>query len=181
MEWRKRTEFVPGQPNVKAIPLVPAEKVLLPPLHIKLGLMKNFVKALPKEGDGFKYLVNKFPAVSDAKLLAGVFVGPQIRELLKDACFKAALNPQEEEAWESFREVVTGFLGNTKADNYKDRVQRLLKGFEKIGARMSIKMHFLHAHLEYFPQNLEITVRNKVKYFTRTFQKWNTGIKEDGA
>ena len=110
-EWPKRTEFVPGQRNVKAIPLVPAEKVLLPPLHIKLGLMKNFVKALPKVGAGFKYLAHKFPAVSEAKLKAGVFFGPQICELLKDTSFIEALNFQELAAWESFRDFVTGFLG----------------------------------------------------------------------
>ncbi|XP_076056096.1 uncharacterized protein LOC143034074 [Oratosquilla oratoria] len=39
-EWPQRTEFVPGRHNVKTLPLVPAEKVLLPPLHIKLGLIK---------------------------------------------------------------------------------------------------------------------------------------------
>ncbi|GBP28173.1 Cytochrome P450 4C1 [Eumeta japonica] len=31
-------------------------KILLPPLHIKLELMKNFVKALNKDGTAFKYL-----------------------------------------------------------------------------------------------------------------------------
>ena len=88
---------------------MPAEKVRLPPLHIMLGLMMDFVKALPKEGAGFKYLAHKFPAVSEAKLKAGVFVGPQIRELLKDASFIKALNLQEREAWESFRDLLQGF------------------------------------------------------------------------
>ena len=104
--------------------------------------MKNFVKALPKEGDGFKYLANKFPAVSDAKLKAGVFVGPQICELLKDASFLEVLTSQEREAWKSFRNVVTGFLGNTKADDYRERVQCLLKAFEKVG-RLDNLMGFL--------------------------------------
>uniref|UniRef100_A0A8D9BT54 Uncharacterized protein n=1 Tax=Cacopsylla melanoneura TaxID=428564 RepID=A0A8D9BT54_9HEMI len=36
---------------------IPPEKILLPPLHIKLGLMKQFVKSLPTDGDCFKYLV----------------------------------------------------------------------------------------------------------------------------
>ena len=31
-------------------------KVLLPPFHIKLGLMKNFVKALHKNGAAFQHL-----------------------------------------------------------------------------------------------------------------------------
>ena len=28
-----------------------------------------------------------------------------------------------------------------------------MKSFEKLGARMSIKMHFLQSHLDYFPEN----------------------------
>ena len=78
--------------TLKAIPLVPADRVFLPPLHIKLGLMKNFVKALPKNGEGFKYLSHKFPSVSDAKMKAGVLVGPQIRELPSDTGFTETLN-----------------------------------------------------------------------------------------
>ena len=52
------------------------EKVLLPPLHIKLGLMKQFVKALDKERHCFKYLCVKFPTITEEKLKAGVFDGP---------------------------------------------------------------------------------------------------------
>ena len=65
------------------VPLVDKQILLLPPLHIKLGLMKNHVKALNKEGNTFKYLAiyMRFPYISEAKLKAGIFVGPQIREL----------------------------------------------------------------------------------------------------
>ena len=43
-----RSTFVPGEHSLKENPLVDINKVLLPPLHIKLGLMKNFVMALTK-------------------------------------------------------------------------------------------------------------------------------------
>lgn len=124
-EWPQRTEFVPGRHNVKTLPLVPPEKVLLPPLHIKLGLMKNFVKSLAKDGEGFKYLSNKFPLVSDAKVQAGIFVGPQIREFMSDTGFNEALTPRERRAWECFKLVVTGFLGNRKSDHYKERASSI--------------------------------------------------------
>jgi len=42
-------------------------EIYLPPLHIKLGLMKNFVKGMDKNVRGFEYMRNKFPNVSDAK------------------------------------------------------------------------------------------------------------------
>ena len=52
-------------------------KVLLPPLHIKLGLMKNFVKALHKNGAAFQHLFTVFPGLSAAKLEEGIFVGSE--------------------------------------------------------------------------------------------------------
>ncbi|MGH0145086.1 UNVERIFIED_CONTAM: hypothetical protein FKN15_028823 [Acipenser sinensis] len=58
-------------------------KVLMPPLHIKLGLMKQFVRALGKESAAFKYLQDFFPKLSEAKVKAGVFVGPQIKKILE--------------------------------------------------------------------------------------------------
>ena len=64
------------------VPLVDKQRVILLPLQIKLDLMKNYVKALNKEGNGFKYLAMRFPYISEAKLKADIFVGPQIRELL---------------------------------------------------------------------------------------------------
>jgi hypothetical protein len=42
-------------------------QILLPPLHIKLGLMKNFVKAMDRTGSAFKHLAEKFPRLREAK------------------------------------------------------------------------------------------------------------------
>ncbi|KAI6658854.1 hypothetical protein LOD99_15179 [Oopsacas minuta] len=122
--WPHRDHLVPGSHNVIQEPLVDSNDVLLPPLHIKLGLMKNFVKALPKESGGFLYLVEKFPAISDAKIKGGIFVGPQIRELFRDDEFLKKLNSLERKVWLSFRDVVESFLGNHKVDNYADIVER---------------------------------------------------------
>jgi hypothetical protein len=38
---------------------------------------------MDKNNAGFVYLKNTFPGISDAKIKEGVFVGPQIRELIK--------------------------------------------------------------------------------------------------
>ena len=45
-------------------------------MHIKLGIMKQFVKALDKNGDCFKYICKTFPGLSDEKKKTGVFDGP---------------------------------------------------------------------------------------------------------
>ena len=44
---------------------------------------------------------------------------------------------------------------NTKVSDYKAIIENMLACFEALGCRMSLKVHFLHAHLlDYFPQNL---------------------------
>ena len=70
--------FVPGTQNVKHDPLVDLEKILLPPLHIKLGLVKQFIKAMNKDGDGFQHISALFPFLSEAKKKAGIVTGPQV-------------------------------------------------------------------------------------------------------
>ena len=59
----------------------------------------------------------------------------------------------EQRAWHAFQEVVTGFLGKTRADNYKDLVEELISSFQKMGCNMSAKIHFLSSHLDFFPEN----------------------------
>ncbi|GBN55524.1 hypothetical protein AVEN_41000-1 [Araneus ventricosus] len=91
--------------------------------------MKQFVKALPKEGECFKYLCNQFPCLSEAKLKEGVFMGPDIREIRKDENIETKMETNERKAWESFKLVITSFLGNKKDPNYKSIVEEIIKNF----------------------------------------------------
>lgn len=63
-KWPDREEYTPGIENVKYEPLVDADSIIPPPLHIKLGLFKNFVKALDPNQSAFKYLTELFPQLS---------------------------------------------------------------------------------------------------------------------
>ena len=83
-QWPKRNEFTVGEKNILNESLVPPDKVILPPLYIKLGLMKQYVKSLDKGGECFKYICQKFSFLSHEKIKAGVFDGPKIRQLMKD-------------------------------------------------------------------------------------------------
>lgn len=60
----------------------------------------------------------------------------------------------EKKTWNSFESVIKNFLGNHKAPNYKIIVKNLLNNLHKMGINMSYKIHFLHAHLDEFPENL---------------------------
>ena len=114
--------------------------------------MKNVVKAMDQDGDGFKFLKDFFGTdKSDAKLKAGVFVGPEIRKLMLHEEFDSRLNPLELAAWNALKSVVVNFLGNHRHDQYADFVDHMLKAYEQLGARMSLKMHFLHSHLDFSP------------------------------
>ena len=43
--------------NIENVPLIDPQKILLPPIHIMLGLMKKFVKAIEKcNSNGFTFL-----------------------------------------------------------------------------------------------------------------------------
>jgi hypothetical protein len=114
-EWPKRETFTFGQKNIVHPPLVNSGVILLPPLHIKLRLFKNFVKEMDKNSAGFHYLKEKFPHVSDAKIKEGIFVGPQITALTRDEKFEDMLSQVDKSAWRSFKNVVQNFfLGNFK-------------------------------------------------------------------
>jgi len=147
--------LTPGQKNVLKESLIPRFKVLLPPLHIKLGLIKQFVKAIKdKESEAFQYLYMKFPKVSEAKIKEGVFDGPQVRSLLKDEQFEKKMTSVEKAAWRSFREVTQKFLGNRKDADYRNIVKQMVNDFKNLGCLMNLKIHFLDSHLDYFPENL---------------------------
>lgn len=60
--------------NIPAFDLVDINKTLLPPLHIKLRLMTNIVKAMEKNGAIFQHLPTMFPRLSVDKLKEGIFV-----------------------------------------------------------------------------------------------------------
>ena len=77
-DWPLREELVPcKERNVIDDPLVDRDRILFPPLHIKLSLIKQFTKALIKDGDCFTYWCQAFPGLTMEKLKAGIFDGPQ--------------------------------------------------------------------------------------------------------
>ena len=185
--YKQKDTFAPGEHSLKENPLVDMNKVLLPPLHIKLGLMKNFVKALHKNCTAFQHLSTVFPGLSAAKLKEGIFVGPQIREVLKDTDFEELLYLNELRAREAFKSVCSGFLGNTRVQDYQACIEKLLKSYEDMGCWVSLKIHFLHSHLNFFPPNLGAVSDEHGERFHQDITKmesnyqgkWNLGMMGD--
>ena len=61
-EWPPRIDMTVNEP------LVLRDKIIIPPLHIKLGLMKQFVKALLVNGCYFNYICKFFPGMRTKNL-----------------------------------------------------------------------------------------------------------------
>jgi hypothetical protein len=92
--------------------------------------MKNFVKAMDTNGAGFMYLKHKYPRLSDAKIKKGIFVGPQVRELMKGEQLEEQLHKVGKATWQAFKNVTKSFLGNHKAENCHEIVSDLLTGYK---------------------------------------------------
>ncbi|KAM4034700.1 uncharacterized protein ACNLHF_021379 [Anomaloglossus baeobatrachus] len=98
--FTKKSRLLIHQSNHSKMNMVPESlidptKVLLPPLHVKLGRMKLFVKVLPKEEEPLKYLGTKFLGLSKEKQKEGIFVGLDIRKFMKDEVFKTKIKAVE--------------------------------------------------------------------------------------
>ena len=57
------------------------------------------------------------------------FIGPQVRDLIKDEYIDRLLQGEEKAAWDSVKFVVKGFLENRRAQNYEELVNNLLKSY----------------------------------------------------
>ena len=120
-EWPIRKNLEVGMQNIVNEPIVSRQKIVFPPLHLKLGFMKQFVKTLNEDGmeDDFKYILTTFPALSCEKIKAGVFDGPQIRVLVRDENFVHVMTGKEKAAWLSFKAIIQDFLGNKRQRTIK--------------------------------------------------------------
>ncbi|CAN2390955.1 hypothetical protein PRIEUP_LOCUS992 [Pristimantis euphronides] len=112
-QWPLKVGHTVGRYNVQHKSVIDSFQVFLPPLQIKLGLMKQFIIAIDRDGNGFQYLKEKFSTLkTEAKIKAGIFIGPEIHKLIHDDIFRTKLSPLERAAWEAFVLVVQNFLGN---------------------------------------------------------------------
>lgn len=143
--WPSRTHYEPGQQNVSSVSLVNPQKFLLPPLHIKLGLIKNFVETLNREAPASQYLIKLSPKLLYPKIKEGIFVGSDIRKLMAGAKFTKCLTPNEAAAWASFKSAVHNFLGKHKSPDYKRVIDFF---FRKITTRLELEC--LSRHISAF-------------------------------
>lgn len=87
---------------------------------------------------------------------------------MKDDKFDEILIDYELDAWRSVKKVIKGFLGKDRSDDYRTSINDMLEAFEKIGVNMSLKIHYLHFHLEYFERQLSTESDEQGERFHQT-------------
>jgi hypothetical protein len=83
--------------------------------------------------------------------------------------------------------VTHDFLGNKKAENYEEIIKELITHYCKMG-HPTLKIHFLHSHLNFFPQNFGAVSDEQERDFTRIYLltmekryqgRWDPGMMGD--
>ena len=114
------------------------------------------------------------------KLKAGIFDRPQVKELMKDPHFQNSMNSTKADAWSWFTLIVRKFLGNYKVDNYSELVKSMLFSFCQLGCRISIKVYYLHSHMDHFPENLGDLSMEWGRQFHQDLRTMKRDTKETG-
>ncbi|UYV78509.1 hypothetical protein LAZ67_16001816 [Cordylochernes scorpioides] len=137
---------------------------------------------------------NKFPSVPIAQTFNMKESYESMKLLLKKVEYDRyswkicdCLNEVEAAAWNSFRNVCKNFLGNVMAENYRDLVNELLLSYKALRCNMSLKIHFLHSHLDFFPENLGAVsdehgerFHQDISSIKKRYQgKWSPGLLAD--
>ena len=83
------------------------------------------------------------------------------------------LEGKEESAWNDFRFVAPNFLGNKRAENYTELVKNMLPLYQAMSCNMSLKIHLMHSHLDFFPENCGALSEKRYQ------GKWNPSMLAD--
>ncbi|GBM28549.1 hypothetical protein AVEN_70142-1 [Araneus ventricosus] len=123
-DWPHRASFKPGEMNVAHPPLAEPHKIIIPPISIKLGLVKNLVKAIDKNGPAFKYIR---------------------MDQHSSTCMKNSLDSVQQK-------LKRAFLWGLRLNSFSE-TPSLRNFFKDFGCNMSLKIYFLDSHLNSFSDN----------------------------
>lgn len=119
---------------------------------------------------GFLYLKNKFLRVSDAKNKEGAFEGSRIRESINVEQFDDQMNEVGRAACLSSKLFLETFWTIIRQkENYREILSDLSKRFKTMECYMSVNIHFVDSHLDYFPENFGPSVTSTRCTVTKIF------------
>lgn len=96
---------------------------------------------------------------------------------MKDQRFDACLNEKELETWDAIKDVTLALFGNIRDMNYKILVERMLDYFNELGVHMSLKIHLLHHHIDFFDKQLPTESDEQGERFHQTIMEFEDRFK----
>lgn len=110
------------------------KRALLPPLSIRLGLIKNFVKSVEKQ----KIFSNTCALYSHLSvLLRSRMIYSSLLRSENDNVFEELVTLNDLRVRETFKSIYHAFLGNTP--DYQDGIKNLLQACEYMERQISLK------------------------------------------
>lgn len=76
--------------------------------------------------------------------------------------------------YSSIRSVINFFWGIHKAPNFREILDQLLRSDTEMGFKISLKIHFLYSHLDFFPDDFCAVSDEKDEHFDQdntTYEK----------
>jgi hypothetical protein len=73
---------------------------------------------------------------------------------MNDRNFDEVLEKAKKTMWETLRIVFDKNLGRHKMPNYKHLTEEMLEAYRMTGCNISLKIHFLYSHWEFFLTNI---------------------------
>lgn len=79
-----------------------------------------------------------------------VLSGPAIRKLISDSDFDNYLTELELLAWNCLKAVIENCMGVHRVENWQMLINEMLRAFDYINVQVSLKVHFMICHLDWF-------------------------------
>jgi len=131
-----------------------------------------------RTGSAFKYLAEKFPRLSEVKIKRGFLWVLRSASSSETICSRTYFRVTRKKPWDAFRLVSTNFVGNIRAENYKELIEDMLSLYHKRGCNMSLKIHMLYSHLDIFPDNCGMVSDEHDELLIRKLQRWRNFIRK---
>lgn len=149
----------PADPNILHEQVLGGKNIIFLPLHIKLGLMKQLVKALPT-----KHHILAFLRLQFEKIKNRVVNGSYIQQLIKDEHFIRTISELQNNAWLSFKDIIRNL------EIREHIIASLVETYKTFAGNMSMKVHFLHSLFTDFTEYLGAVSNEQGKRFQPDLQ-----------
>lgn len=73
---------------------------------------------------------------------------------MKSAAFTRILTDEERRGWVFVKEVISRLLGKKRSGAYGPFLEGMMTSFEQLNVHMSLKIHYLHCHVDDFLQQM---------------------------